>query len=348
MPGKEKGASDEFRVALLSRRGWPADDVYAALAVYWERTSGIAVPTRSARGESARDAFLYLLSFATLATWAIALSSMLFRFIEYWLPDPVAHEHWRSLRRTVTWHLASIAVAFPIYVSVARSILREAQVSPERLPSGVRKWLTCIALLLTAGAMIADLICFLDYFLTGELTSRFLLKCLVVMVVAGTVFAYHLRTLRWKADTEFAQAKKMSAQFAWATAATVVASFCIGLGVAGTPATQRHIAADEMRVRNLRSIAFALHDLATPNAFHTSSEPLPADLKELVPMRLRASDILDPETRARYEYVRTGASEYEVCATFYAQEEDPATTQAWHHGAGRACFRLNATRQPSY
>ena len=85
---KAKGASDEFLATFLIRRGWPPDDVYAALGNYWEQVTGIAVPERATAGESSRDAFLYLLSFATLATWSSALGSIVFHLIE-WLPDPV-------------------------------------------------------------------------------------------------------------------------------------------------------------------------------------------------------------------------------------------------------------------
>src|SRR5579884_309585 len=86
---KSKGASDEFLATFLARRGWPQEDVYEALGTYWERMTGLPVPGRARRGESSRDAFLYLLSFSTLAIWAGALGSMLFRFTERWLPDPV-------------------------------------------------------------------------------------------------------------------------------------------------------------------------------------------------------------------------------------------------------------------
>jgi len=42
--GKSKGAADEFLAALLTRRGWSAPDVYAALAQYWEHATGLPVP----------------------------------------------------------------------------------------------------------------------------------------------------------------------------------------------------------------------------------------------------------------------------------------------------------------
>ncbi len=41
---KAKGASDEFLASFLMRRGWPQDDVYAALGAYWERATGLAIP----------------------------------------------------------------------------------------------------------------------------------------------------------------------------------------------------------------------------------------------------------------------------------------------------------------
>jgi hypothetical protein len=112
---KSKGASDEFLVSFLTRRGWPQDDVYTALGAYWERATGLAVPDRTAGGESSRDAFLYLLAFFTLATWSGALGSMFFRFIDHWFPDPVSHGQVFDLRNAVTWQMASVAVAFPIF-----------------------------------------------------------------------------------------------------------------------------------------------------------------------------------------------------------------------------------------
>src|SRR6185503_6610128 len=98
-----------------------------------------------------------------------------------------------------------------------------------------RKWLTYFALLGTAGAMICDLIWFLDYFLTGELTLRFVLKAATIMLISAAVFAYYIGSLRWKARNRL---------FGAAAGFAVVATFCIGLGVAGTPSKQRQLEAD--------------------------------------------------------------------------------------------------------
>jgi uncharacterized membrane protein YidH (DUF202 family) len=343
---KSKGASDEFLATFLSRRGWPADDVYAALGSYWEQTTGLTVPERTAGGESSRDAFLYLLSFSTLATWSSTLGSMLFRFIERWFPDPISHDYGYNLRNAVTGQMASVAVAFPIFLLVMRTILREAQDHPERLQSGVRKWLTYIALLLTAGAMICDLIWFFDYFLTGELTSRFVLKALTVVVICGAIFIYYLGSLRWDRNTNVAHAKTRSPRFGIATGAAVVVSFCVGLGVAGTPSAQRQIEADLKRVQDLQRIANVINIWHKRSDIEKSFAPLPATLSDLRAKGLSPSQIVDPETRIPYEYHTKSDTSYQVCATFSAAKDQARGTQFWYHGKGRTCFTLDASQPP--
>jgi hypothetical protein len=345
---KSRGASDEFLAAFLARRGWPEDDVHSALGHYWERQTGLAIPERTGRGESSRDAFLYLLSFATLATWTSALGSMCFQFIDHWLPDRVTPGPIYSLRAAVTWQMASMAVAFPIFLFVMRAILREALDRPERIQSGVRKWLTYIALLVTAGGMIGDLIWFFDYFLTGELTSRFVLKSATVMLICGAIFVYYLGSLRWDRDTNFALIRSRSFKFGAGAAAVVVAAFSIGLGVAGTPARQRRMEADHRRVQDLRSIAGALHDWHQPAG--KLAKALPATLADLAGKGIPRSQMVDPETGKPYEYRAKFGSIYELCAVFAGSEEaDPARqTQFWHHDAGRSCFTLDAASQPGW
>jgi hypothetical protein len=343
---KSKGASDEFLASFLARQGWPQDDVHAALCRYWEGQTGLAVPQRSGGGESSRDAFLYLLSFSTLATWTSALGSMLFQFIDHWIPDPVTRDQIYGVRTAVTWQMASVAVAFPIFLLVMRTILREARERPERLQSGVRKWLTYLALLLTAGAMICDLIWFLDYFLTGELTSRFVLKALTVMLLCGAVFVYYLGSLHWDRDTDVSYAAKRSATFGIGAAAVVVAAFSLGLGIAGTPAAQRGMEADHRRVQDLRAITWAVRSwYQRPGK---STAPLPAALPELIGKGITRAQTADPESGRLYEYRVKSGSVYELCAVFSGrQEEDQIRqTQFWYHAKGRACFTLDASTQP--
>lgn len=96
--------------------------------------------------------------------------------------------------------MACIIVAFPVFLFVTRFTLRQLKSHPDKLESGVRKWLTYIALLIAAGIVIGDLITFLAYFLRGELTMRFVSKVFTVLVIAGGIFWYYLDSLRGGAE----------------------------------------------------------------------------------------------------------------------------------------------------
>ena len=324
---KDHGAGDEFLLSLLTRRGWAARDVDNALADWWERATGVALPARRTSGENARDAFLYLLAFSTLATWASALGSLWFQLIERWLPDAVVNPYTYNFRSMVTWQMASILVALPVYLFVMRMILRDTRANPERVESGVRKWLTYIALLLAAIGVVSALVCFTNYFLKGEITLRFALKCATVLAICGSIFWYYLGFLRGRVR---------SGVFAAAAVALAATACGFGFAATGTPGVQRHMEADNRRVQDLRTIASVLSGMT----------PLPRSLEEAGAARpgLR---VTDPESGKPYEYTMKAPNEFELCATFAAADDFSGQSYAsgfWRHPKGRACFAIGAGR----
>jgi len=335
---KGAGASDEFIAALLTRRGWPSEEVYGALEEYWVAATGVVLPVREGAGESARDAFLYLLSFVTLATWATALGSLLFHLIDHWFPDSLVHNIETNLRSAITWQIASIAVAFPIYLLTARVIFRETADRPERLKSGVRRWLTWIALLITAATMMCDLIWFVDYFLTGDLTVRFALKSAAVFVIAGAIFAYYLSALRWTGEGDLTRERSRQVWYGSGALACVAVAIVVGLAVAGTPSSQRRKEADRKRIADLQQIARGI------SLWRRSSTQLtPASLEDPVLARFINGHTTDPESGAGYEFHPEPDGRYQVCAVFSeASETDTVFDEFWRHGSGRTCFTLRA------
>jgi len=194
---KAEGASEEFLVRLFEQRGWSKKKIYQALGGFYERVTGVPIPSRvGGAGENAKDAFLYLLSFSALGTWTIGLGSLLCTLLDLWLPEPGVQRMFRDPFYSISGNLASVIVAFPVYLGVMRFILRDLGAHPEKHESGVRKWLTYIALFLASGIVIGDLTTFLAFFLRGDLTVRFVLKVLTVLVIAGGVFWYYLASLK--------------------------------------------------------------------------------------------------------------------------------------------------------
>lgn len=189
---KDRGVPDDALVPLLQQNGWPLRRIYRGLSAYYAQTLGVAPPARGGRAENPRDAFLYLLNFITLGFWTIALGQLFYALIARWFPDAALRGYEGPLTHEIAWQLATIIVAFPAFLFVARAIGGELRRRPEALESPVRAWLTYIALVIAAIVVLLDGIWFLEALLRGEITIRFLLDSLVLLVLGGGVFAYYL------------------------------------------------------------------------------------------------------------------------------------------------------------
>jgi hypothetical protein len=178
--------------STLHDAGWQREHVSQALGAFAEVDFPIPVP-RPQPYLSAREAFLYLVLFTTLFLSAFYFGDALFELIDKAFPDPAGSSFSASSLR---WSLAFIIVCFPVFLLLTVLQQRELKAFPEKRDSRVRKWLTYMTLFVASGFVIGDLVVLLGYFLEGQLSARFLLKVLVVAVLAGTAFTYYLRDLR--------------------------------------------------------------------------------------------------------------------------------------------------------
>jgi hypothetical protein len=193
---KTRAVPDDALVALLKQNGWSERRVYRSLADYYAETLGMAPPSRSARGDNARDAFLYLLNFITLGFWTTALGELLYTLIAHTYPNALAPVPDQLSVTEISWQLATIIVALPVFALLNLTIERELRRRPDFADSGVRLWLTYIALVVAAVIVLGDGVWFLQSFLRGEITTRFVLDSLVLFVIGGGVFAYYFAGLR--------------------------------------------------------------------------------------------------------------------------------------------------------
>jgi hypothetical protein len=194
---KDHGLADASIVGVLRQSGWSERRVYRSLGAYYAAEFDIAVPVRDSGLTYARDAFYYLLNFISLGSWTVALGGIFYDIIARRFPDASAYPGYGgSLVQETAWQLATVIVAFPFFVVVHTLIGRELRRRPEAAESGVRAWLTYLALVVTATIVLSDGIWFLGSFLFGSLTVRFVLDTLVVLVLGGGTFAYYLASLR--------------------------------------------------------------------------------------------------------------------------------------------------------
>ena len=191
-----KGLSKQEVASALVAAGWEDAPVAGVLDAYADVAFPVPVP-RPRPYLSAREAFFYLLLFATLYLSAWHVGSLLFNLIERAFPDPADSAYAvAALGRSMRWSIASVVIAFPVFVFVSRHLALELARRPAKRLSAVRRWLTWLTLFIAATVLIGDMIALVHNLLGGELSARFLLKVLVVAVIAGAIFGWYLYDLR--------------------------------------------------------------------------------------------------------------------------------------------------------
>ena len=198
---REKGMDlPGIRLLLLSA-GWKEKQIAAAFS---ERALDLPVPEPPV-GSSARDTFFHMLAFTALYTWVISLILLCFQYINLAFPDPAWEGTYYSRERiesNIRAALAALVVAFPVFLVVWRHLLKEIYSNPEKAKSPVRRWLTYGSLFVGAVTLLSDVIALVYRLFEGELTTRFLLKVVVLALITGTAFVYLALTLRSVSETK--------------------------------------------------------------------------------------------------------------------------------------------------
>jgi hypothetical protein len=191
-----KGVARGDIEAVLLKAGWTKEQTRSAVAGFADADFPIPVP-RPRPYLDAREAFLYLVMFSTLYVSAYHLGSLLFDIINSTFPDPADPAAGRQYARiSMRWSIASLIVAFPVFIYTSWHVGRDLAADPNKRHSKVRRWLTYLTLFVASTVLIGDVITLVYNVLGGEITTRFLLKIVVVAFIAGTVFWYYLSDIR--------------------------------------------------------------------------------------------------------------------------------------------------------
>lgn len=337
-----RGQSKEAIAQALGQAGWTSEQTRGVLDVYAD--VGFVVPVPKPRASlSAREAFLYLVLFATLYFVAFNLGSLLFDLIDTWLADPVdpIHQLHFRLGPELHWSVAAVIISFPVFAFVSAYLAREVARYPIKRLSPVRRWLTYLTLFVAASVLIGDMTALVYNLLDGELSLRFVLKVLVVAAIAGTVFGYYLRDLR-REETEDPGGRAVGRGLLILTGAVMVAAVATALWITGGPGAQRLIRLDQRRVQDFERISTAVAGYAAKH------DRLPPDLKTLAEQPGVSLQHADPVSGAPYVYEPGAGHAYRLCASFDTDTgvdgKDNWYEREWPHPAGKHCFDLNGDK----
>jgi len=294
-----------------------------------------------------KDFFLWAGAMITLYASVFAFIALIFAYLNYAMPDALSYYSGDPYSGGISYSMATLIVLFPIFLVLMRLVRRDIVREPARGDIWIRRWALYLTLFVAGATIAGDLITLIMYFFNGDVTLRFALKVLVVLLVAGGGFLHFLADLRGYWNAHPAQARTMG----WAVGALVLATIVAGFFIVGTPWQARLYRYDEQKVSDLQNIQYQVVN------YWQTKRSLPAALADLNDPLTGFQVPVDPQAGGAYEYTTKGPLSFELCATFNAPtqpyaasgrsvplapvlygEKTSATQDSWQHEAGRTCF----------
>ncbi|MGQ0680501.1 MAG: DUF5671 domain-containing protein [Actinomycetota bacterium] len=140
----------------------------------------------------AQKTFYFLLTLFTLYLSSAGLMMLTWGLAEVWFPDPLHFSSGKDLIRT---GISMVVVSVPAY-SYLSAQARKFVFQPDAERTLFQKALIYLTLLVVALSAIAAVIALVYLFLGGELTGRFAVRGLGVLLTVGLVYLYYVLDLR--------------------------------------------------------------------------------------------------------------------------------------------------------
>ena len=295
----------------------------------------------------------FVLQLSSLICLYLSLSFLVvlaFGVINILYPD-AANGYWEteSAIDSVRIGIAVLVVFFPAYLILTRTVNKSRRVNSGGVYLSFTKWLIYLSLLISGLVLLGDLVTVIMTFLNGEITERFILKALTVLLVVGGAFYYYILDARgyWIKN------EKKSVYYAVAAGVLVVAAVILGFTQIDTPSTVREQKLDEVQINDLRMIQSNIQQ------YYVLNKTLPDNLEALQEF---GTPPQAPEDRPAYRYNKI-ENGFELCATFsqpsrnnepymeYSAPIDRTTfilnPDNWQHKEGEACFKRAIEELPN-
>ncbi|MCK0150798.1 DUF5671 domain-containing protein [Marivita sp. S6314] len=317
----QRGLSQDDTRAALLKAGWADTEVNAALDGWLADDIAGPIP-RPVRSNSARDAFFYALLFIVFGVVVGNALVLWFGQINIRFPDSTERIYSGQVAG-LRWSIAALVVFLPVFWWLDRSDRRATGGDPARRFTGVRRWLSALALLCAVIALLTDALFLIYRWLDGQMTLRFALKSATVALMALIVLAYFK-------DNRSRFAALPSIPAGWILTALAIIAVGLTLMTIGGPAQGRLEQRDRARLSDLSTLSSNLSQCAALTA------PLPSEFDPMdcanAPLRLTgfAADIV---------YARVTDTRFSLCIDV----EDPATiyTSAMRIDGNTVCQERN-------
>ncbi len=287
---------------------------------------------------SAKDFFLNLGLIVALYATVMSFVSLLFTTIDSAFPKITnAYQYYNP---SISMPVAILIISFPILILLSWILEKGYRTEPEKRGLAIRKWLSYLTLFVAGAVLASDLISVIYLFIDGQdLTINFLLKALVVFLVAGFVFMHYIQDIQDKVSAKCRKTRPI------VIAVIILASIVWGFSVLGSPKTQRLIKYDSQKVSDLEQIQWQVV------SYWQTKGMLPESLEEIISDKGYYFVLpKDPQTNDDYIYKKVDNMTFNLCAEFNKEdlryqnkyEQYPKASiiqnENWNHGVGEQCF----------
>ncbi len=287
----------------------------------------------------------FVLQLGSLASLYLSLSFLLvliFGLVNLTFPD-AAEGIWaiENANSQIRIGIAMTIVFFPTYLILTRLVNNMRRKEHDSNYLSLTKWLIYLSLLVGGAALLVDLVVVINTFLEGEISQRFVLKALAVLLVIGSASYYYLMDARgyWLSN------EKRSIMYGAVAGVMSIIFVVLGFVAIDAPAEVREKKLDMTQISDLQTLQWQIQDHLVMQG------TLPASLDELPSGMILTA----PEGRTAYRYELTEKG-FHLCATFAAASDKseyyygmPAIAPEakspvilnpdnWEHGAGEWCF----------
>src|SRR3989344_5756627 len=256
-----------------------------------------------------KDFFLWFGAMATLYASVSAFIALVFNCLNYTMPDALSYYSGDPYSGGVSYQMASLFVLVPIFIVLMRLIHRGIERDQSRADIWVRRWALFLTLFVAGATIAGVLITLIMFFFNGDVTFRFVLKVLVILLVAGVGFLHFLADLRdyWQRNPS------KSRLVGYAIGVLIIITIVGGFFIVGTPWQARLYRYDEQKVGDLSNIQYQVV------YYWQAKQKMPATLADLSDPISGFIAPTDPQTREPYEYAVKGMRAFELCGTFNAK-----------------------------
>ena len=289
-----------------------------------------------------KDFFLWAGAMVSLYWSVVAFIGLMFDYINYTLPNTLSYYSGDPYQGGISYEMASLIILFPLGIILMRVIHNDIKRDGTRAHIWVRRWALFLTLFVAGATMAVDLIVLLTSFLNGtDLTAAFLLKVVVVFLVAAGAFMHFLADFWGYWDTYPVRSHAVG----YGAALLVVLAIVAGFFIVGTPAHARLMRLDTQKVTDMQQLQSEITN------YYQQKRILPASLSELNDPLLYNTVPVDPQTGGAYEYTKDSDLGFELCANFNLESQQNSTMRTmpvyvggqmtqdnWTHTAGRVCF----------